>query len=398
MRRRPRSSLRAPLACSGSGCTEDRRARDAAQPSAQRRPAAVVWRRSWRRARSEIEFRLQRDDLHDLLRVGPVEHVVDRPVLLEQLQLQRLAHGRERPDTGSQSAASAGPSCASCSARGCPSSSTPARARPRPAPARRPSAVDERRHLEQRHLLHLVARGAHKVVDGHHLGRQRAADALDARDGKGAPVRLARTARRSRERASSVSEAIEAARARSRSPPCFPSPGGGVAPDTRKPPPKAALATSTAGAPAGVGRLVVLVVVVDGPPGLVVGARLSRRARARAVAIAAAAGARRRRGRSRSASPASEGARRGGLVKLVARAQRARGHRNGRKAAAGGGRHLRRVLGTRGRRRPPPHRGAGALPERVPGCGCGACCAACGAGTCCPSGAGGTDSSSLSCR
>ena len=58
--------------------------------------------------------------------------------------------------------------------------------------------VDQGGHLEERVLLHLVAVGAHKVVDGPHLGGQRAPDAGLARDWKRAAVRFACTRGRHR--------------------------------------------------------------------------------------------------------------------------------------------------------------------------------------------------------
>ena len=51
--------------------------------------------------------------------------------------------------------------------------------------------VNQGGHLEERILLHLVAMGAHKVVDGPHLGGQRAPDAGLTRDWKRAAVRFA---------------------------------------------------------------------------------------------------------------------------------------------------------------------------------------------------------------
>lgn len=58
--------------------------------------------------------------------------------------------------------------------------------------------VDQGGHLEERLFAHLVAMGAHKVVDGSHLGGQGAPDAGLARDWKRPAVRLARARRRHR--------------------------------------------------------------------------------------------------------------------------------------------------------------------------------------------------------
>ena len=58
--------------------------------------------------------------------------------------------------------------------------------------------VDQRGHLEERVLLHLVAVCAHKVVNRPHLGGQRAPDAGLARDWKRAAVRFACTRGRHR--------------------------------------------------------------------------------------------------------------------------------------------------------------------------------------------------------
>ena len=51
--------------------------------------------------------------------------------------------------------------------------------------------VDERGHLEERSLLHLVAGATHKVVDRRHLGRQRTPHTVDTGNWKGAAMRVA---------------------------------------------------------------------------------------------------------------------------------------------------------------------------------------------------------------